>query len=228
MKNRKKPVKGNLKTRIGELLRSYLRESDGSEAIAALSEISELSGISELSEISEKSEKSELSELSELSKSPERSDSSESLDNSDSPDSSDNSDSPDSSDSSDHQPKCCLPFAVRRNLAVSLRQIREFAEEHELAMEMIEAALRILLEIAAGMAKGKITTAMLQCALKVLNYERDRKQAHDEGVVEGRNETIGARYLNDTDDGLPHLASGPVSGPTTSSIFDLARECRNS
>ena len=131
-------------------------------------------------------------------------------------------------DSSDHQPKCCLPFAVRRNLAVSLRQIREFAEEHELAKEMIEAALRILLEIAAGMAKGKITTAMLQCALKVLNYERDRKQAHDEGVVEGRNETIGARYLNDTDDGLPHLASGPVSGPTTSSIFDLARECRNS
>lgn len=222
MKNRKKPVKGNLKTRIGELLRSYLRESDGSEAIAALSEISEIS---------------EISELSELSKSPERSDSSESLDNSDSPDSSDssdssdNSDSPDSSDSSDssdHQPKCCLPFAVRRNLAVSLRQIREFAEEHELAMEMIEAALRILLEIAAGMAKGKITTAMLQCALKVLNYERDRKQAHDEGVVEGRNETIGARYLNDTDDGLPHLASGPVSGPTTSSIFDLARECRNS
>ena len=201
MKNRTKPVKGNLKTRIGELLRSFLGESDGSEAIAALSEISELSGISE------------------LSKSPERSDSSESLDN---------SDSPDSSDSSDHQPKCCLPFAVRRNLAVSLRQIREFAEEHELAMEMIEAALRILLEIAAGMAKGKITTAMLQCALKVLNYERDRKQAHDEGVVEGRNETIGARYLNDTDDGLPHLASGPVSGPTTSSIFDLARECRNS
>ena len=204
MKNRTKPVKGNLKTRIGELLRSFLGESDGSEAIAALSEISELSGISE---------------LSELSKSPERSDSSESLDN---------SDSPDSSDSSDHQPKCCLPFAVRRNLAVSLRQIREFAEEHELAMEMIEAALRILLEIAAGMAKGKITTAMLQCALKVLNYERDRKQAHDEGVVEGRNETIGARYLNDTDDGLPHLASGPAPGPTTSSIFDLARECRNS
>lgn len=213
MKNRKKPVKGNLKTRIGELLRSYLRESDGSEAIATLSEISEKSGLSELSELSEKSEESELSELSELSKSPERSDSSESLDN---------------SDSSDRQPRCCLPFAVRRNLALSLRQIREFAEEHELAMEMIEAALRILLEIAAGMAKGKITTAMLQCALKILNYERDRKQAHDEGVVEGRNETIGARYLNDTDDGLPHLASGPASGPTTSSIFDLARECRNS
>lgn len=216
MKNRTKPVKGNLKTRIGELLRSYLRESDGSEAIATLSEISEKSGLSELSELSDKSDKSEESELSELSKSPERSDSSESLDNSD------------SSDSSDRQPRCCLPFAVRRNLAVSLRQIREFAEEHELAMEMIEAALRILLEIAAGMAKGKITTAMLQCALKILNYERDRKQAHDEGVVEGRNETIGARYLNDTDDGLPHLASGPASGPTTSSIFDLARECRNS
>lgn len=216
MKNRTKPVKGNLKTRIGELLRSYLRESDGSEAIATLSEISEKSGLSELSD---KSDKSEESELSELSKSPERSDSSESLDN---------SDSSDSSDSSDRQPRCCLPFAVRRNLAVSLRQIREFAEEHELAMEMIEAALRILLEIAAGMAKGKITTAMLQCALKILNYERDRKQAHDEGVVEGRNETIGARYLNDTDDGLPHLASGPASGPTTSSIFDLARECRNS
>ena len=34
MKNRTKPVKGNLKTRIGELLRSFLGESDGSEAIA--------------------------------------------------------------------------------------------------------------------------------------------------------------------------------------------------
>lgn len=206
MKNRKKPVKGNLKTRIGELLRSFLGESDGSEAIATLSEISGLSGLSELSEESEESEESDSSDSS----SPE---SLESLESSESPES---------------KRKCCLPFAVRRNLALSLRQIREFAEEHELAMEMIEAALRILLEIAAGMAKGKITTAMLQCALKILNYERDRKQAHDEGVVEGRNETIGARYLNDTDDGLPHLASGPASGPTASSIFDLARECRNS
>lgn len=57
MKNRTKPVKGNLKTRIGELLRSFLGESDGSEAIATLSEISEISeksGLSELSELSEK------------------------------------------------------------------------------------------------------------------------------------------------------------------------------
>lgn len=218
-KKEKQKTQAGLKQRIGEMLRNFLRTADSdetTEALATLRAISEMNP-DELHAVAreeeEKEEKDEKEDEKDVKEAVESGQAGE-------------ADKAGEANQPPESKKCCLPFQVRRNLANSLKQIREFAERHELAMEIIEAALRILLEIAAGMAKGKVTEAMLQCALKMLNYERDKAQAHDEGVIKGRNEAIGAKYLNDTDDGLPHLTSGPAPDSAPGSIFDLARKCR--
>lgn len=201
-----------LKERLSALLRDFLHQADEqqtAETLRVLSEITENPDLSTLSDPPELPEPSEHSDSSEKSDSSEPSVSSE------------------PSEPSEPASKCCIPFHIRRNLAISIRQIRDFADEHQLAIEIIESALRILLEIGADLAKGKVTVAMLQCALKILNYDRDKEKAREEGVVKGRNEMIGKKYFDDADDGLPHLTGGPEPDSHTSSIFDLARQAKS-
>lgn len=125
------------------------------------------------------------------------------------------------------QEKCCgIPMVVKHNIVESIADIRQFAEEHQLAMSAIEKLVQILLEISLGCVKGRVTREMLQWVLRILRYDTDREEAARLGEIKGRNEAIAEKFFPSGDDGIPHLSGGKPSSSADSSIFDLARKAK--
>ncbi|MDE6576744.1 MAG: hypothetical protein K2J82_07905 [Muribaculaceae bacterium] len=120
--------------------------------------------------------------------------------------------------------KTCCPFAVRRNIVLSLEEIRRFAEEHHLAENVIRALLTILAELAIGAMRGKVSSKALDILLKVFNYETALADAYARGEKDGRNAGIEEEYFPKESDGLPHLRGIPGHNPQLPDIFTLATQ----
>lgn len=82
--------------------------------------------------------------------------------------------SDDQQPTTDDQQESC-PYALKRNIVESLREIRKFAEENDLAASMVRALLSLLAEMAVGALKGKVSGTILESLLKIFNYERERE-----------------------------------------------------
>lgn len=127
----------------------------------------------------------------------------------------------------EEEKKSC-PYATKRAIVESLQEIRRFAEEHQLAATAVKAILTLLAEIALDSLKGRVSGRILEALWKAVSYDRDRKEAFNQGRKEGRNDTIGTVIFADGDKDLPDI-NGAIftqdEAPTT--IFDIAREAGN-
>ena len=115
------------------------------------------------------------------------------------------------------------PYVLKRNIVASLQEIRKFAEEHNLASAMIKALLTLLAEMAIDALKGKVSGTVLAILLNAMNFDKARSEAYREGEIAGRNAQIIEKHFPSTDDGLPHLASGPSPESVKEDIFSIAR-----
>lgn len=115
------------------------------------------------------------------------------------------------------------PYILKRNIVASLQEIRKFAEEHNLASAMIKALLTLLAEMAIDALKGKVSGTVLAILLNAMNFDKARSEAYREGEIAGRNAQIIEKHFPSTDDGLPHLASGPSPESVKEDIFSIAR-----
>lgn len=121
------------------------------------------------------------------------------------------------SEPGDGEKKCC-PFAMRRNIVESLREVRRFAEEHNLAETMLRALLTLLAEMALDALKGKVGFKALDALLKSLNYSQHVEEAY----IRGKNEKI-RREIFPADDDIPHLGGMVKDEPEEPNIFTVAR-----
>ena len=116
------------------------------------------------------------------------------------------------------------PYALKRNIVMSLREIRRFAEEHHLASAMIKALLTLLAEMAINALRGKVSSTALAVLLNAMNFDKARSEAYLEGEIAVRNAQISEKYFPSTDDGLPHLGTTSKTTRPGSDIFSMARE----
>lgn len=126
----------------------------------------------------------------------------------------------------DCPPKESCPYAMKRNIVVSLNEIRQFAEENKLASAMVRALLTTLAELVLNALKGKVSGAMLALVLNALNFDKARNEAYKEGEIAGRNQKITEEYFPKNDDGLPHIQDKGMPIDTRSDIFTFARKAR--
>lgn len=116
------------------------------------------------------------------------------------------------------------PYAMRRNIVESLREIRKFAEENDLAASMIKTLLTLLAEMALSALKGKVNGTILALLLHAVNYERDKAAAYRKGELAGRNAKIEEKYFPKEDDGLPRFRGLENETDKGSDIFSVAKE----
>lgn len=117
------------------------------------------------------------------------------------------------------------PYALRRNIVESLREIRKFAEEHDLAAAMVRALLSLLAEMALVALKGKVSASVLDALWKVFNYERQKEEAYRQGELAGRNARIMEEHFPSSPEEAPNLSGVPSSdSPSSPDIFSMARQ----
>ena len=141
--------------------------------------------------------------------------------------------------SEDQQPKTkdqCCPYALKRNIVESLREIRKFAEENDLAATMVRALLSLLAEMAVGTLKGKVSGTILDALLKVFNYEREKEEsalriklekeeAYRQGVIDGKNAGIEIEEFPAVTEDVPNLKGNTApSSCDNGNIFRIAGE----
>ncbi len=142
--------------------------------------------------------------------------------------------------SNDHQPTTddqqeSCPYALKRNIVESLREIRKFAEENDLAASMVRALLSLLAEMAVGALKGKVSGTILESLLKIFNYERereksalryqlDKEEAYRQGVIAGRNARIEIEEFPAVTEDVPNLKGNTTPDSSGASIFRIASE----
>lgn len=141
--------------------------------------------------------------------------------------------------SEDQQPKTKdqgCPYALKRNIVESLREIRKFAEENDLAATMVRALLSLLAEMALGALKGKVSGTILDALLKVFNYEREKEEsalriklekeeAYRQGVIAGKNAGIEIEEFPAVTEDVPNLKGNTApSSCDNGNIFRIAGE----
>lgn len=141
--------------------------------------------------------------------------------------------------SEDQQPKTKdqgCPYALKRNIVESLREIRKFAEENDLAATMVRALLSLLAEMAVGALKGKVSGTILDALLKVFNYEREKEEsalriklekeeAYRQGVIAGKNAGIEIEEFPAVTEDVPNLKGNTApSSCDNGNIFRIAGE----
>lgn len=141
--------------------------------------------------------------------------------------------------SEDQQPKSkdqSCPYALKRNIVESLREIRKFAEENDLAATMVRALLSLLAEMAVGTLKGKVSGTILDALLKVFNYEREKEEsalriklekeeAYRQGVIAGKNAGIEIEEFPAVTEDVPNLKGNTApSSCDNGNIFRIAGE----
>lgn len=139
----------------------------------------------------------------------------------------------------DQQPKTkdqSCPYALKRNIVESLREIRKFAEENDLAATMVRALLSLLAEMAVGALKGKVSGTILDALLKVFNYEREKEEselriklekeeAYRQGVIAGKNAGIEIEEFPAVTEDVPNLKGNTApSSCDNGNIFRIAGE----
>lgn len=135
---------------------------------------------------------------------------------------------------SDKRPESC-PYALKRNIVESLREIRKFAEENDLAATMVRALLSLLAEMAVGALKGKVSGTILESLLKIFNYEREREEsalryrlekeeAYRQGVIAGRKARIEIEEFPAVTEDVPDLKGNTTPKSCGDSIFRIASE----
>lgn len=115
------------------------------------------------------------------------------------------------------------PYALKRNIVSSLREIQKFAEENQLASTMVKALLTLLAEMAINALKGKVSGTVLALLLNAMNFDKARNQAYKEGELAGRNAKITEEYFPKTNDGIPNLPNSNGKDDDES-IFSIARQ----
>ena len=132
--------------------------------------------------------------------------------------------SKDNDDSTDGEEKKGCSYAIKRNIVLSLQEIRRFAEEHDLAGTMIRALLMLLAEMALGALKGKVSGNVLDMLLKIFNYEQAVADAYRQGEKAGLNAGIEREFFPDGTDGLPHFRGLTTRRNDRPDIFAMAEE----
>lgn len=135
----------------------------------------------------------------------------------------------------DEKTESC-PYALKRNIVESLREIRKFAEENDLAATMVRALLSLLAEMAVGALKGKVSGTILDALLKVFNYEREKEEsalriklekeeAYRQGVIAGKNAGIEIEEFPAVTEDVPNLKGNTApSSCDNGNIFRIAGE----
>ena len=142
-------------------------------------------------------------------------------------DSKNEGDSEDESDDSDKGEKKGCPYATKKAIVESLKEIREFAEKHHLKETVIKALLTMLAQIALGALKGKVSGKVLDTLLKAFNYEKALREAYMEGEIAGRNATIREEIFPELNQDVPDLNGVAMNPVSHDSIFELARQAKN-
>lgn len=116
--------------------------------------------------------------------------------------------------------RCPCPYAMKRNIVVSLEEIRRFAEKHNLAATLTRALLTLLAEMAVGALHGKVGEKALETLLNAFNYTRHVNDAY----IRGRNEKIETEYFPENKE-VPHLGGMQKDDPDDDeSIFNIAKD----
>lgn len=143
---------------------------------------------------------------------------------------------PKSKDGSPKSKDQSCPYALKRNIVESLREIRKFAEENDLAATMVRALLSLLAEMAVGALKGKVSGTILDALLKVFNYEREKEEsalriklekeeAYRQGVIAGKNAGIEIEEFPAVTEDVPNLKGNTApSSCDNGNIFRIAGE----
>ena len=124
---------------------------------------------------------------------------------------------PNSQDTKRETPSCA--YTVKRNIVVSLQEIRRFAEKHNLTATLVRALLMLLAEMAIGAMKGKVGEKALETLLKAFQYQQHIEEAY----LRGKNETIVKEYFPESDD-IPHFGGMQREDPDSDNIFSMARQ----
>lgn len=137
------------------------------------------------------------------------------------------------------------PYALRRNIVESLREIRRFAEEHDLAATMIRSLLSLLADMALNAMKGKVSASVLDALLKIFSYDKikdsldsvmrekdetlrkaesDLEDAYRRGELAGRNARIREEIFPAEETDLPYLKGKATATQTSPDIFSIAKD----
>lgn len=119
------------------------------------------------------------------------------------------------------------PYAVKRNIVESLREIRKFAEENNLAATMVRALLTLLAEMALGALRGKVNSSVLDSLLKIFSFEAAVADAYTRGEQAGKEAALEKEFFPASPEEVPHLRGLTPSrsdSTTLPEIFRLARE----
>lgn len=119
------------------------------------------------------------------------------------------------------------PYAVKRNIVESLREIRKFAEENNLAATMVRALLTLLAEMALGALRGKVNSSVLDSLLKIFSFEAAVADAYTRGEQAGKEAAFEKEFFPASPEEVPHLRGLTPSrsdSTTIPEIFRLARE----
>lgn len=136
------------------------------------------------------------------------------------------SDSSEQNDSIAPKKESC-PYAVKRNIVESLREIRKFAEENNLAATMVRALLTLLAEMALGALRGKVNSSVLDSLLKIFSFEAAVADAYTRGEQAGKEAALEKEFFPASPEEVPHLRGLTPSrsdSTTLPEIFRLARE----
>ena len=139
--------------------------------------------------------------------------------------SSEQSDSSEQNDTAPKKESC--PYAVKRNIVESLREIRKFAEENNLAATMVRALLTLLAEMALGALRGKVNSSVLDSLLKIFSFEAAVADAYTRGEQAGKEAALEKEFFPASPEEVPHLRGLTPSrsdSTTIPEIFRLARE----
>lgn len=139
---------------------------------------------------------------------------------------SEQSDSSEQNDSIAPKKESC-PYAVKRNIVESLREIRKFAEENNLAATMVRALLTLLAEMALGALRGKVNSSVLDSLLKIFSFEAAVADAYTRGEQAGKEAALEKEFFPASPEEVPHLRGLTPSrsdSTTIPEIFRLARE----
>lgn len=150
---------------------------------------------------------------------------------SDLPDDSENSsqtDETNKADSPDKKKKESCPYAVKRNLVESLREIRKFAEENNLASTMVRALLTLLAEMALGALRGKVNASVLDSLLKIFSFETAIAEAYTRGEQAGKDAAIEKEYFPAVAEEVPHLRGLTTARGESNEIPEIFRIARES
>lgn len=113
-------------------------------------------------------------------------------------------------------------YALKRNIVASLREIRKFAEEHQLAATMVKALLSLLAEMALNALRGKVNMGVLDNLLKIFNHEKAVAEAYRQGELDGRNARIREEIFPEETAGIPHFKDAKKGDSERINIFAVA------